>query len=224
VQFAAFAFDYDGTLAYQGRVAEETVQALRRLKAAGLRLLLVTGRRLPDLHRVFPHFSLFDVIVAENGAVLSWPALGDERSLGPAPPAALLEALRRRCVQPLEVGRSILATCQANESEMLAAIRECGLEWQIISNNEAVMCLPPGVDKASGLRVALETLDLSPLAVLGVGDAENDQAMLNACGYSVAVANAIDALKAAADLVTRAKYGEGVAELIDTFLGRRPTA
>jgi hydroxymethylpyrimidine pyrophosphatase-like HAD family hydrolase len=224
VQLAAFAFDYDGTLAYEGRAEEKTLQALRRLKAAGPRLLLVTGRQLPDLERIFPHYGLFDAIVAENGAVLSRPALGEERSLGAAPPAALLEALRRRRVKPLHAGRSILATCKPNESEMLAAVRDCGLEWQIILNKDAVMCLPPGIDKASGLRAALDALDLSPLDVLGIGDAENDQAMLGACGYSAAVANAIDSLKAAADVVTCGEYGAGVVELIDTFLARGPRA
>ncbi|MBV9723785.1 MAG: haloacid dehalogenase, partial [Gammaproteobacteria bacterium] len=41
MQLAAFAFDYDGTLARNGRVAEATVDGLRRLKAAGQRLLLL---------------------------------------------------------------------------------------------------------------------------------------------------------------------------------------
>jgi HAD superfamily hydrolase (TIGR01484 family) len=56
MQLAAFAFDYDGTLAHDGRVAEATVDALRRLKAAGVRLLLLSGRELPDLQDAFPRY------------------------------------------------------------------------------------------------------------------------------------------------------------------------
>ena len=85
---------------------------------------------------------------------------------------------------------------------MLEAIRELGLEWQIIFNKGAVMVLPPGVNKASGLAAALEELQLSPLNVVGIGDAENDHAFLTLCGCSVAVANALDAVKATADVVT----------------------
>lgn len=218
MHLAAFAFDYDGTLARHGRVEDSTLEALRRLKAAGPRLLLISGRTLPDLQRAFPRYELFDALVAENGALLSRPLQHEERSLAPAPPPQLLAALRRRQVQPLSVGRSIIATWQPNEIQVLDAIRECGLEWQIIFNKGAVMCLPPGINKASGLRAALDVLELSPLNVLGVGDAENDFAMLAACGYRVAVANAVDAIKASADIVTQGEYGAGVVELIDRFL------
>ena len=61
---------------------------------------------------------------------------------------------------------------------MLEAIRDLGLELQIIFNKGAVMVLPAGVNKASGLAVALARLGLSPHNVVGVGDAENDHAFL----------------------------------------------
>ena len=218
MHLAAFAFDYDGTLARQGLVEDSTLEALRRLKAGGPRLLLISGRTLPDLQRAFPQYDLFDVLIAENGAVLSRPSQHEECSLAAAPPPQLLAALRRRQVQPLSVGRSIIATWQPNESQVLDAIRECGLEWQIIFNKGAVMCLPPGINKASGLRAALDVLELSSLNVLGVGDAENDFAMLAACGYRAAVANAVDAIKASADIVTAGEHGAGVVELIERFL------
>jgi hypothetical protein len=80
------------------------------------------------------------------------------------------------------------------------------------------MCLPPGVNKASGLAAALGDLKLSPHNVVAVGDAENDQALLSACGCSVAVANAIEAVKDHADFCTAAARGAGVAELIDRWL------
>jgi len=222
VQLAAFVFDYDGTLAKHGQVADQTLEALRRLKAAGLRLLLVTGRQLPDLQRAFPRYDIFDAIVAENGALLAQPALHQERSLGVPPPASLVDALRRRNVEPLSLGHSIIATWQPNEVKVLDAIRECGLDWQIIFNKGAVMCLPPGINKATGLHAALETLELSALNALAVGDAENDHAMLASCGYSAAVANAIDLVKAEADIVTQAENGAGVVELIERFLADPP--
>jgi len=141
MMIAAFAVDYDGTLATHGRVAQATSEALQRLKASGVKLLLVTGRELPDLQQVFPRHDLFDVIVAENGALLYWPARREERPLAPPPPEALLRRLKRARVEPLSVGRSIIATWRPNESKVLEAISESKLEWHIVFNKEAVMAL-----------------------------------------------------------------------------------
>ena len=66
--FVALATDYDGTLAEDGLVAEETIAALRSLRQSGHKLILVTGRELLDLWRVFRHLDLFDAAVVENGA------------------------------------------------------------------------------------------------------------------------------------------------------------
>ena len=44
--------------------------ALRRLKESGRKLILVSGRQLPELQQVFPAHEIFDVIVAENGALM----------------------------------------------------------------------------------------------------------------------------------------------------------
>jgi HAD superfamily hydrolase (TIGR01484 family) len=129
--FICLATDYDGTLAEDGVVAEQTVEALRSFKQSGRKLVLVTGRELPDLQRVFSQLNLFDLAVVENGAVLVEPATGQEIPLGEAPPAAFVEELSRRNVNPLSVGRSIVATWEPNEKIVLEAIRDLGLELQI---------------------------------------------------------------------------------------------
>ena len=222
----AFATDYDGTLAHHGRVDAPTLGALERLKASGRKLLMVTGRELPDLKRVFDRLDLFDLVVAENGSLLYFPETHEERLVAEAPPRALVEALKARHVSPLSVGQGIIATWEPNEGAVLAAIRDLGLEWQIIFNKGAVMVLPPGVNKATGLAAGLEALALSPLNVLAIGDAENDHAFLTASGCAVAVANALDAVKETADLITQADHGAGVAEAIDALIADEsaPTA
>ena len=101
---------------------------------------------------------------------------------------------------------------------VLEIIRGMGLKLQIISNKDALMVLPSGMNKASGLQVALDELGLSPQNTVGVGDAENDDAFLAMCECSVAVANALPALKAHADVVTVGSHGAGVEELIDRLL------
>jgi len=88
----------------------------------------------------------------------------------------------------------------------------------VIFNKGAVMILPPGCNKASGLRHALHELSLSPRNVVAAGDGENDHALLDIAEYSAATANAIATLKEAADYVTRATHGEGVLEVIEAMI------
>lgn len=216
--FLAFATDYDGTLAEHGTVAEETVAALERLRATGRKLLLVTGRELADLERVFARLDLFDRVVAENGALLYTPATREERPLAPPPPVPFVERLRQQGIAPLSVGRAIVATWEPNEVAVLEAIRNLGLELEIVFNKGAVMVLPTGVNKASGVAAALTDLELSPHNVIGIGDAENDHAFLRCLGLGVAVANALPMLKETADLVTAGARGAGVIELIDRLI------
>jgi hydroxymethylpyrimidine pyrophosphatase-like HAD family hydrolase len=217
MRYRALATDFDGTLAHDGVVDEETRAALERAHDAGLRLLLVTGRELPDLFNTFAHVRLFDRVVAENGALLYTPETGDVRQLAPAPPPLLLDRLTREGV-PLSVGASIVATVEPHEIAVLTAIRDLGLEWHVIFNKGSVMVLPAGVTKATGLGPALEDLHVAAADTIAVGDAENDHAFLSMCGLKVAVSNALPALKAVADVVTVNARGAGVTELIDHLL------
>ena len=153
--------------------------------------------------------------MAENGALVHDPATHKERCIAPPPPAAFIEALKRRHVEPLSVGRVIVATWEPMEKLVLEAIQECGLELQIIFNKGAVMVLPPGINKAAGLKAALGELCLSPVNVVGVGDAENDHAFLTSCGCSAAVANALPTVKAECDIALDAGHGAGVAKLVE---------
>lgn len=218
MRYFSLICDYDGTIAHDGRCAPSTVEALKRVRASGRKLILATGRQLAELQEVFPEYAVFDRIVAENGAVLYRPASQDCKTLAPPPPPEFVEELRRRGVHPLGVGQCIVATWHPLESIVLEVIRAQGLELQVIFNKDAVMVLPSGVNKASGLQVALNELRLSPHNSVGVGDAENDHVFLAMCECSVAVDNALPVLKERADLVTAASHGAGVEELIEKLL------
>jgi hypothetical protein len=134
--------------------------------------------------------------------------------LAAAPPSQFVAELERRGVAPLAAGDAIVATWHPNEQVVLDAIRELGLELQVIFNKGAVMVLPAGVNKASGVVAALAELGLSPHNLVAVGDAENDHALLELAECSAAVANALPMLREKADLVTRGDHGAGVEELI----------
>jgi HAD superfamily hydrolase (TIGR01484 family) len=216
--FIALATDYDGTLAHDGIVSQKTLAALERFKKTGRKLILVTGRELPDLKRVFPDIGLFDKVVVENGALIYTPASEEERVISSSPEPKFVTRLTKRGVKPLSVGRSIVATWEPHQATVLEIIKKMGLELEIIFNKGAVMILPSGINKATGLAAALRDLRLSPHNVVGVGDAENDHAFLQACGCSVAVDNAIPAVKDTANLVMRGARGKGVEQLIDKMI------
>ena len=89
--FVALAVDYDGTVARDGRVDAATVAALEKVKKSGRKLILVTGRDLDDLRRVFPEMGIFDLVVAENGERITQPT---------RPESAYLSANGRGCRRP----------------------------------------------------------------------------------------------------------------------------
>src|ERR1700752_3951303 len=134
MRYYAFATDYDGTLASGGRVDSTILESLARLRASGRQLILVTGRQLDDLLRVFPQIDFFDRAVAENCAVLYRPDTREEKLMAHPPPEQLLQALRKEKVDPFSKGQVIVSTYEPHETILLKIIRDLGLEMQLIFN------------------------------------------------------------------------------------------
>jgi HAD superfamily hydrolase (TIGR01484 family) len=218
MRYLALAVDYDGTAASHDELAESARLAIERLRISGRRIVLVTGRRVEDLLQVCPAIGLFDLVVAENGAVVYDPSRREDVVLGVAAPERLVDRLRERGVAPIEVGKVLVATREPHGAVVFDVIRELGLELQVIANRSAIMVLPAGINKATGLKFALQRLGLSQHEAVAIGDAENDHSFLTYCECGVAVANAVASLKDSVDLVTRGANGDGVAELIDELI------
>ncbi|MGH9690889.1 MAG: HAD family hydrolase [Candidatus Acidiferrales bacterium] len=218
MRYLAFASDYDGTLADEDVVSPSTFAALKRLKASGRKLILVTGRELDELLQTFPAHWVFERIVTDNGAVVYSPANGRTVTLADPPPQKFIDALRQKNVEPLGIGRVIVATVESHRAAVLGTIRELGLPLQVAYNKGSVMVLPAGTDKATGLLAALSDLGLSERQTVGVGDGENDEQLLKLCACGVAVANATPGLKECADIIMTESGGKGVQELIDRLL------
>ncbi len=84
-----------------------------------------------------------------------------------------------------------------------------GIGWEIS---------PPQADKAKGLRFLCDHLGLSPSQVMAVGDGGNDLDIMGAAGLSVAMGNAIDAVKAMADVITDDCDHDGAAKAIERYM------
>jgi hypothetical protein len=92
----------------------------------------------------------------------------------------------------------------------------------LIPNRAALMLLPPGVSKGSGILQVLRFLELSPHDVLALGDAENDLALFEACGLGACPGSSVAAVRERADWVLPGDAGPDVGKaLAGPILGGR---
>ena len=209
----ALACDYDGTLASEDRIPPSVREALEQARKAGLRLVLVTGRTFFELTRVCDCLELFDAVVAENGAVLYYPGSAMIRDQGPPVPVRLLAELDRRGIY-YQVGRVIVGTARADERALKEALAAAGVTGDLIYNRAALMLLPAGVSKGSGVQQALRVLGLSSHDVLALGDAENDLPLFDACGFSGCPGDSLPGVRERVDWVFPGVHGSGIAAAI----------
>ena len=80
--------------------------------------------------------------------------------------------------------------------------------------------LPVGVNKAKAVAALSQFLGLDLSEVAAIGDGLNDLEMLSEAGFAIAMGNASDRLKAAADVVVRSNDEAGVAQAVEEILTR----
>lgn len=209
MKFSVLALDYDGTIAVHGALDPGVRQAIADLRARGVAVALVTGRRLDELRHVAGPLHFVDVVVGENGAVITFPSSAYTTTLGPPPPPSLIAALREAHVH-VDVGQVIVEADANDDQRILRAIRELELPLVLLYNRGRLMVLPQSISKATGLQHALKILRLSPHNTVGIGDGENDHQLLEVCELGVAVAWGSQALQQVAD---RVLPGEGPADV-----------
>lgn len=211
------AFDLDGTLAEDGKVDAKTWETLREARQAGFALILVTGRQVDTFESMGPFDELFEALVAEDGAAIYFP-----RNEAMVLPFGRLDSdfvtSLERLNLPMERGVSIVATWKPHDTAILPLIRKHPGAVTIEYNRDAVMVLPPGATKGTGLQVALHELGYSMRNVLACGDAENDRSLFEVAEMAVAVANAPEEVKQLADLVLPVQDGEGIRWLVKELI------
>jgi Cof subfamily protein (haloacid dehalogenase superfamily) len=77
----------------------------------------------------------------------------------------------------------------------------------------------PDVTKAAGLDFVSKAVGFTAEQTVGFGDGENDVELLEWAGYAVAVENAHERVKAVADFICPRVDDEGVAQVLDAYLG-----
>jgi hydroxymethylpyrimidine pyrophosphatase-like HAD family hydrolase len=219
MKLSAIALDYDGTIAVDGRLDAGVREAIGVARQSGIVVILVTGRRLNDLRQVAGDLSCFDVVVGENGAVLEFPATARHAVVGHRPSQAFLQELERRQI-PFVAGESVIEADAQWAAPILDAIRSLEQPLILAFNRGRLMVLPQAIAKSTGLRQALRALRISIHNTVGIGDAENDHDLLDACEVGVAVEWGSAALRAVADEIVEGTGPGAVAKYIRRVSGQ----
>jgi hydroxymethylpyrimidine pyrophosphatase-like HAD family hydrolase len=217
MHISVIATDFDGTISEGDQLAPEAGRVLRRWRETGQFTVLVSGRPFEFLRDLQERAQAFDLIVAENGAVLYNPHTDEMRLPFGEVPDDLVDTLARLGI-PLWRGIAIAGTTLPYDDVVWVTSRELGLAVHVETNRNEVMLLPPGASKGAGLLNLLQGEGLSPRNVLAFGDAENDHSLLQVAEVKVAVANAVEDLQAIADHVTPEAGPVGVASFVERYL------
>ncbi len=90
-------------------------------------------------------------------------------------------------------------------------VKEVEKDWDVILHiPEVLELVPKGIDKGTGLRMALDALGIAREDSVAFGDGANDLAMFRDSGLKIAMGNGSSALKARADYVTSPLWEDGI--------------
>ena len=209
--------DLDRTLTGPDLVLHPAALArIRALRAEGFKLVVATGRRFDDPH-VARLLRDLDGLVAENGAVVCLPHRNSvdvsHPEFGRAARAAL-GPLAERFRWGLVVGSGP----RELSGDATTRLAQHGVDHTVEFNAEEAMLLPPGVDKTTGAEACLREWGLTAESVWGIGDGENDVALLKWAGVGAAPANGVASALAVADVLMAASYAQAFLELTDPLV------
>jgi len=218
--------DIDGTLTDDRRALDPRVIPV--LRAWPDDVVVATGKSMPYPVALCEFLAIEPNLIAENGGVVLVGRAGTLEIVGDRMAADAMVADFEAAGYDLGWGAADLVN-RWRETEVAVAkdavsrpvlaefAGEHGLA--VVDTGYAYHVKSPAVDKGTGLAVVAEGLGRDLEAFLAVGDSENDAPMFELVGRSVAVANADDVARAAADHVTEAAFADGFFEAIRWVTG-----
>ncbi|WP_173105015.1 Cof-type HAD-IIB family hydrolase [Bacillus sp. KH172YL63] len=237
------ALDMDGTLVnHEGEVSPENEQAIQRAKEKGIHVVLSTGRSLftcrdisDELGRssylvtvnggeIYDHeYNLVDSIPLDTELVKQLWTLKKEHDVyfWSTSSQGLFNS-RKPFEKDIESYNWLKFGFDIQDDDVRKVMMDELMKNEALeitnSSPTNIEINPAGVNKAAALVKVCKWLDLSMDQVMAVGDSMNDIAMIREAGFGVAMGNAQDAVKEAADWVTGINTDHGVAQAIDKVL------
>ena len=140
--------------------------------------------------------------------------------------AAYPERMRRMpysqlCTGHLPPRRVVAFTSEENVQKLLPEVAALPCSWNSIKRGSygsaELVIMDQGCSKASGVAALAQSLGISMTEVMALGDNTNDIEMLRVAGWGVAMGQAPDAVKAAANAITASNRDDGAASAIKRY-------
>lgn len=214
--YKAVVCDVDGTITNSSKLIQTLgIEVLRQAQDKGAIVMLASGNVLPIVYGLSTFIGLRGPVIAENGGVVSYK---DEvhTLFSNEVPMKAYEHLKQSMpnVRRLYTDHWRRTEVGLHRETDLEKVLETLRDWplEVEATGFAIHLMEKGHSKMAGVRKACQLIGVDPAEVVAFGDADNDALMLKECGYGVAVGNASDKAKSAADLVTKGRHAEGVRE------------
>ncbi len=224
MDYKALVIDIDGTITYPDRRLD--FRAVEKINSLDIPTILATGNTVCFASAAAKLIGTTGIVICENGGLVrmgydkEYILLGDiapcERAYGILSHKTELERLDSE-YRKTEIA---LRRTNVDVDGLRAFLKEMDMGVDIIDSGFALHIKEAHIDKSVGMVKVAELMGVGIDDFIAIGDSENDLEMIKKAGTGVAVGNADERLKKAADMVTRAEYGAGVAEAIDELLGK----
>jgi len=215
----AVTFDIDGTLTFRDRsLGLGAVGAIRQLRIPAV---LATGNVLCFAQAIAVAIGGVSGVIAENGGIVtdgkSKFVSGNIKACREA--AHAIERSGKFSLERLdsaeritEIAYSRDTLSNADVTAFRKIVTRCCDDVAVVDSGFAVHIRDIQVNKGTGLANIAELLGIPSNEFAAFGDSENDVEMLEAAGIGIAVGNADEPARAAADHITTKRYGLGVIE------------
>ena len=244
-QYKLLALDLDGTLLNdRSEISETNAKWVKRAADAGITVCVSTGRGFVSALPFAEQLGLETPMITVNGGeIWTKPHSIHKRTLLAADKVMKLHAIaerhgeawfwayttqeiynKERWVDDTPSHDWLKFGFYTEDTKMLGSILEQvrSIEGLELSNSSPynIEINPEGVSKASALLEVCRMLGFEMSEVVAVGDSLNDIAAIREAGLGVAMGNAQDEVKAAADVVTGHHQEDGVAQVIQNYVLR----
>lgn len=223
-------------------IPQTTIDAISRLKSAGIAIVGVTGRTFEQSKNILTKLGITGPCVFAGGATIQ--NLPDGEVLYEATLTdEVVEEVKGILTQYLADGRSIECNPSARDSSkyvsLWAKLRKSDTEiikqkldlvpdiYFVMNDGHGhksefgVAVLAAGTDKGSATKKLLSILNIDKSNAACIGDGANDVPMFDECGLSFAMGNASDILKSSANHVVASIENDGFAEAVDVILANK---
>jgi phosphoglycolate phosphatase (TIGR01487 family) len=230
MKIKAFAIDIDGTLTENGggMIHLGALSMLRTIEKLGHRVIFVTGRSSIEAYVLSVFAGTTKVAVGENGGVVTTSPHDHKLLADKSYSEKAYEFLKTRIkdVKIKHVFPRLTEVVLERTFDMAKAaqiLKESKLPVIITDSMYAYHLNHESINKSVGFKVALDMLNIKPEESITIGDSATDVPLFDICGYSIALGNSSDEVKASAKHYVNGTNGNGLVEALDyaayNFLG-----